>query len=93
MKEIDMTPYEEYFTELERLYFEQNARMNIVSYMSTKNFTDEQHDRVYNDYLESFIKYEKFIPVFETKVVIPSCGGPVAWRADFSKRVIYINEL
>ena len=36
MREIDMTPYEEYFTKLERLYFERNARMNIVAYMSDR---------------------------------------------------------
>lgn len=83
MREIDMTPYEEYFTELERLYFERNARMNIVAYMSDKNsFSKEQYDRVFNDYLTVLKEYEKYIPIFEKKVVIPACGH-VHWSADF----------
>lgn len=92
MKEIDMTPYEEYFTELERLYFERGAHMNIVAYMSDRNsFTKEQYDRVFNDYLMALKEYEKFIPKFEANVVIPVCGGPVHWYADFEQRVIRID--
>lgn len=90
MKEIDMTPYEEYFTELERLYFERNARMNIVAYILNHNyFTQEQYDKVYNDYLVSLKEYEKFISIFEQKVIIPICG-PVQWSADFESRVVRI---
>jgi hypothetical protein len=40
-KEIDMALYEEQFTELERLFFERNAAMNIVAYMSNKNFSED----------------------------------------------------
>ena len=91
MREIDMAPYEEYFTELERLYFERNARMNIVVYMSDKNsFSKEQYDRVFNEYLTALKEYEKYIPIFEKKVVIPVCGY-VHWSADFEQRVIYID--
>jgi hypothetical protein len=39
-REIDMAPYEEKFTKLERLFFERNAAMNIVAYMSDKQFND-----------------------------------------------------
>ena len=92
MKEIDMTPYEKYFTELERLYFERNARMNIVAYMSDENtFTKEQYDRVFNDYLRTLKDYENYISIFEKNVVIPVCNGPVKWRANFQDRVIYID--
>lgn len=91
MKEIDMTPYEEYFTELERLYFERNAHMNIVAYMSDRNsFTEEQYERVFKDYLKVLKEYENYIQVFETNVVIPVCGY-VNWRADFRQRVIYLD--
>lgn len=92
MREIDMTPYEEYFTTLECLFFERNAHMNIVAYMSDRNsFTEEQYKRVFSDYLTVLKKYEDYIPVFEQNVVIPACGGPVNWRADFQQRVIYID--
>lgn len=92
MKEIDMTPYEEYFTELERLYFERNARLNIVTYMSNNHvFSEAQYNKVFNDYLDSLKQYELFIPVFEEKAVIPASGKAVTWTADFSKRVIYIE--
>lgn len=92
MKEIDMTPYEEYFTKLERFYFEKNARMNIVTYMSNSNiYTQEQQNKVFNDYLQSLKNYELFIPIFEENVVIPACNGPVTWSADFIQRVIRID--
>lgn len=92
MKEIDMTPYEEYFTELERLYFEKNARMNIVAYMSNLNiYTQEQQNKVFNDYLQALKTYELFIPIFEKNVVIPACNGPAIWSADFRQRVIYVD--
>lgn len=88
MREIDMTPYEEHFTKLERLYFERNAHMNIVAYMSDRNtFTQEQYERVFNDYLIALQEYEKYIQVFETEVIIPNCGY-VHWHADFQNRVI-----
>ena len=91
MKEIDMMPYEEYFTELERVYFEKNARLNIVAYMSDSDiFTKEQYDRVFNDYVESLKNYEDYINVFEENVVIPVCGT-VIWKADFKRRVIYVE--
>ena len=93
MKEIDMRPYEEYFTKLEKLFFERNAHMNIVAYMSNKNaFTKEQYDRVFADYMLALKEYEKFIPIFEQKVVIPACNGEsVSWIADFEHRVIRID--
>lgn len=91
MREIDMTPYEEYFTELERLYFERNAHMNIVAYMSDRNsFTREQYERVFNDYLTVLKEYENYISIFEENVVIPVCGH-VHWRANFEQRVIYVD--
>ena len=91
MKEIDMTPHEEYFTELERLYFERNAHMNIVAYMSDRNsFTQEQYNRVFSDYLAVLKKYENQIQIFEEKVIIPNYGH-INWHADFRKRVIYID--
>ncbi len=91
MKEIDMTPYEEYFTELERLYFERNAHMNIVAYMSDRNsFTKEQYDRVFGDYLKALKEYNDFIIKFEHDIVIPNCGK-CQWYADFEQRVIKID--
>lgn len=94
MKEIDMTPYEEYFTELERLYFEQNACMNIVIYLnnSNNNFTKDQYEKVFNDYVQSLKAYENYISVFETNVVLPSNNNqPTTWRANFTDRVIYCD--
>ena len=90
-KEIDMTPYEKYFTELERLYFEKNAHMNIVAYMADNLFNEDAYNKIFNDYTKSLRAYEMFIPIFEKKVVIPACNGPVSWRADFELRVIYVD--
>ena len=91
MREIDMTPYEEHFSALEKLYFERNAHMNIVAFMSDRNsFTQEQYDRVFTDYLNILKKYETQIQLFEENVIIPVCGD-VNWHADFRKRVIYLD--
>ena len=89
MKEIDMAPYEEQFTKLERLFFERNAIMNIVAYMSDRQFTDTQYKRVFEHYLEASKIYEDYVTQFEKEIIIPE-AGLVTWRADFEKRVIYI---
>lgn len=91
MKTVDMKPFEEHFTALERAYFEKNARLNIVAYMIDSDiFTKEQYDKVFNDYVESLKNYENQISDFENNVVMPVCGM-VTWRADFKQRVIYIE--
>lgn len=94
MREIDMAPYEEYFTKLERLYFERNAHMNIVAYMSDRQFSDEQYNRVFDAYMISLRAYENYISVFEQNVVMPACNNErVRWEADFERRVIYVTPL
>ena len=86
MREIDMTPFEEYFTKLERLYFERKARMNIVAYMADRQFSDDQYNRVFNDYVISLKTYENYISIFEQNVVIPACNNElVHWKADFER--------
>lgn len=91
-REIDMAPYEEQFTKLERLFFERNAAMNIVAYMSDRQFTDAQYKRVFDHYLDAAKAYEDYIIEFENNVVIPE-AGPVNWEADFERRVIYVTTL
>lgn len=91
-KEIDMAPYEEQFTELERLFFERNAAMNIVAYMSNKNFSEDQYKRVFNHYLDATKAYDNYIIKFEKDVIIPETGF-VNWEADFERRVIYVTSL
>jgi hypothetical protein len=91
-REIDMAPYEEQFTKLERLFFERNAAMNIVAYMSDRQFSDAQYKRVFGHYLDATKAYENYIIEFENNVVIPE-AGPVNWEADFERRVIYVTTL
>lgn len=93
MREIDMAPYEKYFTKLERLYFERTAAMNIVAYMSDKQFNESQYQRVYNHYLNTYKVYNEYLAKFEKEVVMVECGGPVNWNADFERRVIYVTSL
>lgn len=89
-REIDMAPYEEQFTKLERLFFERNAAMNIVAYMSDRQFTDAQYKRVFDHYLNTAKAYDDYILEFENKVIIPEAGF-TTWNADFERRVIYIG--
>lgn len=90
-REIDMASYEEQFTKLERLFFERNSIMNIVAYMSDKQFNDTQYKRVFGHYLEANKAYEKYLSEFENKVLTPLIEGPFHWRADFERRVIYVS--
>lgn len=92
MREIDMAPYEEQFTKLERLYFEKNAHMNIVAYMSDKQFTEAQYDRVFTNYLNALKQYENYINEFEKEIIIPNCGI-VNWSADFERRVLNVTTI
>lgn len=90
-KEIDMAPYEEQFTELERLFFERNAAMNIVAYMSNRQFNDAQYKRVFCHYLETNKAYENYLKKFESIVLIPLIEESFHWEADFERRVIYVS--
>ena len=90
MREFDMIPYEEQFTKLERLFFERNAVTHIVAYMADKQFNEDQYKRVFNDYLNISYAYDNYVKEFEKTVVIPICG-PVQWKADFERRVLYVN--
>lgn len=91
-REIDMASYEEQFTELERLFFERNAAMNIVAYMSNRNFNENQYKRVFNHYLETARAYDNYMIKFEKDIIIPE-AGLVNWQADFERRVIYVTSL
>lgn len=91
--EMDMAPYEEQFTKLERLFYERNAAMNIVAYMSDKNFTIEQYQKVFNDYLKMSKDYDKYLIQFENEVVKPNNEGNIRWTADFERRVVYVTAL
>lgn len=90
-KFIDMAPYEEQFTKLERLFFERNATMNIVAYMSDRQFNDAQYKRVFNDYLKASRAYDNYIKEFENTILIPLIEGPFYWEADFERGIIYVS--
>lgn len=90
-REIDMAPYEEQFTKLERLFFERNSIMNIVAYMSDRQFNDTQYKRIFGHYLEINKTYEDYLREFENIVLIPLIEGPFHWEADFERRVIYVS--
>lgn len=90
-REIDMAPYEEQFTKLERLFFERMSIMNIVAYMADRQFSEAQYKRVFGHYLEANKMYEKYLKEFENKVLIPLIEGPFYWEADFERGVVYVS--
>lgn len=90
-KFIDMEPYEEQFTKLERLFFERNSIMNIVAYMSDRQFSDAQYKRVFEQYLAASKIYENYLKEFENTVLIPNIKGTCNWVADFERRVVYVS--
>ena len=90
-REIDMAPYEEQFTKLERLFFERMSAMNIVAYMADRQFNEAQYKRVFKHYVEVNQTYEKYVKEFEDIVLIPLIEGYFHWEADFERRVIYVS--
>ena len=90
-REIDMAPYGEQFTKLERLFFERMSVMNIVAYMADRQFSEAQYKRVFGDYVEINKTYEKYLKEFENKVLIPLIEGPFHWEADFERGVVYVS--
>ena len=90
-KFIDMEPYEEQFTKLERLFFERNSIMNIVAYMSDRQFSDAQYKKVFGHYLEANKIYENYLKEFENTILIPNIEGTFNWVADFERRVVYVS--
>jgi hypothetical protein len=68
--------------------------MSIVAYMSDRNFSNEQYDRVFQKYIISLKAYENYIPIFERNVVMPLCNNEqVHWIADFERRVLNVTSL
>ena len=91
--EMDMAPYEDQFTLLERYFYERNAAMNIVVYVANRQFTDEQYQRIFNHYNEANTTFEKYKKEFENTVLIPNIDGVFNWEADFERRVVYVSQL
>lgn len=92
-REIDMAPYEEQFTKLERLYYERNAAMNIVAYIAERGFSETQYNKIYDNYIEATKAYEQYLGKFEEVAIIPNIDGRVNWNADFERRVVYVTPL
>jgi hypothetical protein len=86
---IDMAPYEEQFTKLERLFFEQKSAMNIVAYIADRQFNDAQYNKVFDHYSTAYAEYEKYLKIFEREILIPNIEGVFNWEADFERRVVY----
>lgn len=90
-REIDMAPYEEQFTKLERLFFERMSAMNIVAYMADRQFNEAQYKRVFEHYVEINQTYEKYVKEFENDVLIPLIEGYFHWEADFERGVVHVS--
>lgn len=88
MQIIDMTPYEEDFTKLERLDYERNAIAAVYRYIQKENkFTDEEVNRIKKDYFNAIMSYDVFFNEFKQKLNIQG----IDWNPNFIDKEMYIN--
>lgn len=88
MQIIDMTPYEEDFTKLERLDYERNAIAAVYRYIQRENkFTDEEVNRIKKDYFNAIMSYDVFFNEFKQKLNIQG----IDWNPNFIDKEMYIN--
>lgn len=88
MQIIDMTPYEEDFTELERLYYERYMTTAVYKYVQEKNtFTDEEINRITQNYFNAIMSYDVFFNKFKQKLNIQG----IDWNPDFVEREMQIS--
>lgn len=88
MQIIDMTPYEKEFTELERLYYERYIATAVYKYVQEKNtFTDEEINRIIQNYFNAVMSYDVFFNKFKQKLSIQG----IDWNPDFIEREMWIS--
>lgn len=92
MQIIDMTPYEEDFTKLEKLDYERDAIASVYRYVQRENkFTDEEVSRIKKDYFNAVMSYDIFFNEFKQKLSKKLNIQGIDWNPDFIEREMYIN--
>lgn len=92
MQIIDMTPYEEDFTKLERLDYERNAIAAVYRYVQRENkFTNEEINRIKKDYLNAVMSYDVFFNEFKQKLNKELNIQGIDWNPDFIEREMQIS--
>lgn len=92
MQIIDMTPYEEDFTKLERLYYERYMTTAVYRYIQRENkFTDEEVNRIKKDYFNAIMSYDVFFNEFKQKLSKELNIQGINWNPDFIEREMQVS--
>lgn len=92
MQIIDMTPYEEDFTKLERLDYERNAIAAVYRYVQRENkFTSEEVNRIKKDYLNAVCAYDIYFSEFKQKLSKELDIKAIDWNPDFIEREMQVD--
>ena len=92
MQIIDMTPYEEDFTKLERLDYERNAIAAVYRYVQRENkFTSEEVNRIKKDYFNAVCVYDIYFSEFKQKLSKELDIKAIDWNPDFIEREMQVD--
>ena len=79
-------------TELEKLFYETNAKAEIVALLINKEIADSDvFDKYWIDYLETFIQYEKAKEKFTKEVVSKYTDSTAIWHIDFENKICHVK--
>lgn len=89
--EFKIENYDEELRELEKLYYETNARAEIIALLINKQMkNNETFDQYWIEYLDLFIKYQQAKEKFEREIVAKYVDKPVNWIIDFENKCFRI---
>ena len=78
--------------ELEKLYYETNARSSLLAYLIQLDIdNNDKFEKYHKEYLQFYEKYEKAKKEFE-QIYIPDPTNIKKWDLDFNTSILTITE-
>ena len=81
----------EFINELERLQYEVEAKKNIISYILIENIDTPQFKKYHDDYVQTFIAYQRKKNEVEVRFVKNKVNNPNSWILDFGTGELIID--
>ena len=69
---------------IEKLHYENNARMNLIKFMVESDLTDKPgFEKIYTEYIEFNTEYTIAKQELEKEYLMPEFDGKFTWSVDF----------
>ena len=82
---------EEFRNYLERLNYEKNSRLNLITFMlDTSLDNKDMFNKLQIEYLEAYVQYELAKKELEQYYIYPKCKIFKSWNLDFLSREVTI---